>query len=78
MVVHWLRTKDSKVYYKLIVNMLGALITTIALVIIIVTKFLDGAWIIIFVAPALALLMYRIKRHYVKIECQIKTPISIN
>lgn len=54
MVVYWLRQENRKVRYKLIINALGALVTAIALFIIIITKFVEGAWIIILLAPTLA------------------------
>ena len=67
MVVHWLRKKDSKVRIALVYNALGAVVTGIALVVIIVAKFIEGAWITIIVAPPLVLLLLQIKRHYRKI-----------
>lgn len=78
MVVYWLRQENRKVRYKLVVNALGALITAIALIIIIITKFLEGAWLIVFLAPALAFLMHHIKRHYDKIAREIEVPIKLD
>lgn len=78
MVVYWLRKENRQFRYKLVINALGAGITAIALVIIIITKFIEGAWIIVFLAPALAFLMHRIKRHYEKIAHEIENPIKIN
>ncbi|MGM9452185.1 APC family permease [Legionella bozemanae] len=78
MVVHWLRKENRHVRYKLVINALGALITAIALFIIIITKFIEGAWIIIVLAPSLAFLMHRIKRHYNKIAREIENPIKIH
>lgn len=78
MVVYWLRQGNKKISYKLVINALGALITAIALLIIIITKFLEGAWSIIVLAPTLAFLMHRIKLHYKKIAHEIKNPIKIN
>ncbi|AWN73743.1 APC family permease [Legionella anisa] len=78
MVVHWLRKENRQVRYKLVINALGALITAIALFIIIITKFIEGAWIIVVLAPTLAFLMYHIKRHYNKIAREIENPIKIH
>jgi amino acid transporter len=78
MVVHWLKNDNRKVRYKLIVNALGAVVTAIALIIIIITKFIEGAWIIVLLAPTLAFLMHRIKRHYNRIEREIEVPIKID
>ncbi|MCW8398271.1 APC family permease [Legionella sp. PATHC038] len=78
MVVYWLRQENRRVRYKLIINALGAVVTAIALFIIILTKFLQGAWIIVILAPVLALLMHRIKHHYERIAHEIENPIKIN
>jgi amino acid transporter len=66
MVVHWLR-KKGRVRIALIYNALGAVVTGTALVVIIVAKFIEGAWMTIIVAPPLVLLLLQIRRHYQKI-----------
>ncbi len=72
MVVHWLRKKDDqKAKIKLFFNGLGAVTTGIALIIIIAEKFIDGAWIIVIVAPLLALLFSKIQKHYAKLSQEI-------
>lgn len=78
MVKYWLRKENQQFRYKLIVNAVGAAVTAIALIIIIMTKFVEGAWIIIVLAPTLAFLMHRIKRHYRKIAQEIENPIKID
>ncbi len=67
MVMHWLRKTGSRVRIALVFNALGAVATGIALVVIIVAKFVEGAWMTIIVAPPLVLLFLRIRRHYKKI-----------
>ncbi|SPF38224.1 conserved membrane hypothetical protein [Syntrophobacter sp. SbD1] len=67
MVVHWLRKKRGGVRIALVYNAVGVVVTGIALVVIIVAKFIEGAWMTIIVAPLLFLLLLRIKRHYKKI-----------
>lgn len=78
MIVHWKRMNDAKVHFKLVVNALGAVVTAIALVIIILTKFIEGAWIIVLIAPSLAYLMSRIRRHYLIIANEIEVPIKFS
>ncbi len=67
MVVHWLRKTGNRIRIALVFNALGAVVTGIALVVIIVAKFIEGAWMTIIVAPPLVLLLLQIKRHYQKI-----------
>jgi hypothetical protein len=53
--------------WKLIINGLGALTTAIVTLIFAVTKFADGAWIIVLLLPAIVSSFYAIHRHYVSL-----------
>ena len=77
MVIHWLRIGDRNAYIKLIFNALGAVTTAIALIIIIATKFLDGAWIIILIAPILAWLLTKTEKHYLNTDFEIEEPLEL-
>jgi len=66
MVLHWWRKKGRGFRTKLAFNALGATTTAAALVIIVVAKFLDGAWMTVIFIPALTLLLLAIHRHYQK------------
>ena len=52
MVRHWLRKRGPRYRTKLFYNALGAVTTAIVLVIIILAKFKEGAWITVIVAPS--------------------------
>ncbi len=62
MVRHWLRKRGPRYRTKLFYNALGAVTTAIVLVIIILAKFKEGAWITVIVAPSLVLLLRRINQ----------------
>lgn len=70
MVVHWRRLGARKHWLPLTINAVGATTTAIALVIITVAKFHDGAWITVVIIPSLLLLFYSVKRHYIKVDAQ--------
>ena len=55
---------DPRWQLKMIVNATGALITAVVTVIFALTKFHDGAWVVILVIPALVAVFYAIHRHY--------------
>jgi amino acid transporter len=74
MLVHWFRLKSKGWQYKAAVNGLGALTTFIAVIIVAVTKFISGAWIVIIVVPLIVMLMYKIKQHYRSIAQQLDIP----
>src|SRR5262249_36207552 len=62
---HWRRS--------IIINGLGAIATSIVLVVLIITKFIHGAWIVIFLIPLLVLLFRAVHHHYVEVARQLTT-----
>ncbi|MBV8224621.1 MAG: APC family permease, partial [Verrucomicrobia bacterium] len=79
MVAHWLRSKSSHAYLSAAVNGIGAVATAVTLVIVIATKFAEGAWLVVIVLPLLFILMLVIRRHYLKIarEIAVSGPIRL-
>jgi amino acid transporter len=63
MVAHWRRSRQRGRRPKMIVNAVGALATTAALSIVMVSKFSHGAWITALVIPGCVILFRRLK-HY--------------
>ncbi|MEN6327335.1 MAG: APC family permease, partial [Syntrophomonas sp.] len=74
MLIHWFRLKSEGWQYKALVNGLGALTTLLAVIIVGVTKFTSGAWIVIVVVPLIIMLMYKIKQHYLSVAKQLDIP----
>jgi hypothetical protein len=72
MLVRWIRKKGKKWFFKALLNGFGALVTFIVVIIIAITKFSEGAYIVIFLIPLLVLLMLRIRRHYFAVGKQLK------
>ncbi|MFH2101821.1 MAG: APC family permease [Chloroflexota bacterium] len=64
MVVHWLKERGRFWMGKAFVNGLGALTTLTALLVIVVSKFLEGAWIVVVLVPILVLVFQAIYNHY--------------
>jgi amino acid transporter len=58
---------------SLAINAVGALATFIVLCVFIATKFIHGAWIVVFVIPLLVLLFRAIHKHYVMVAKQLST-----
>jgi len=59
---------DPQWRFKQAINALGALITTAVIVVLAVTKFAQGAWIVIILIPTLVLIFFRIHRHYQEVR----------
>jgi amino acid transporter len=73
MVIHWLR-RPSEGNVSLVINAIGAITTGVALVIIIVAKFAQGAWITILIVPGLVAIFSGIHRHYRRVSEEIYPP----
>jgi amino acid transporter len=82
MVVHWTRelrrTVERTVRRRMVrsrsINGVGTVFTGLVLVVVLITKFTHGAWIVVVAMPALFLLMTRIRRHYDGIDEQLRPP----
>ncbi len=71
MVLHWQREKGSNWLLKSLVNGLGALVTGVMVVIILVSKFTDGAWLTLLFIPGLVWSFYQVKNHYRQVAEQL-------
>jgi hypothetical protein len=79
MVRHWnrqLRSLDDpvarrRVQRSRLINFIGGSLTTVVLVIVVVTKFMGGAWIVIASMPVIFVLMRSINRHYSNVARQL-------
>ncbi len=73
MVNHWWqqRKKTASWFPKAAINGFGAVTTLATLLIIVVSKFVDGAWITVLVIPILLIFFHRIRRHYIAVGKQL-------
>lgn len=80
MVAHWKRTGGAHARYSILINALGATATAVTVIIVIVSKFVEGAWITLLVIPVLIHLMYGVRRHYDRAtqELASRSPLSID
>jgi len=64
MVLHWVREGGPGWRRRAVVNGIGAVVTGVVLVVVAVTKFVLGAWIVCVVIPLLVLAFRTVRRHY--------------
>jgi amino acid transporter len=66
MVIHWWRDRKNNLKWlpKAAINGVGALATFATLLIIVVSKFLDGAWITVLLIPSIVVFFQRVQLHY--------------
>ena len=85
MVRHWQRElggqpglKRAAIRRSQAINATGATITGIVLIIVLITKFTHGAWIVTIAMPLLFLTMRGIRRHYDRVAAEIApTPAGV-
>ncbi|HEU0179791.1 MAG TPA: APC family permease [Blastocatellia bacterium] len=56
---------------SIVINGVGALATALVMVVLILTKFVHGAWIVVVVTPLLVLMFRAIHRHYLSVADQL-------
>ncbi len=71
MVAHWLRTRESGWWWAAAMNGTGAVVTAVVLGVVAWSKFMHGAWIVLFAIPLIISFMLSIKRHYRRIASQL-------
>jgi len=71
MVVHWWRERGSGWVLKATVNGIGALATGVVVVVIGISKFVEGAWITVLLIPALVAGFLQVRAHYRAVAQQL-------
>ena len=71
MVVHWLRNRGKGWRLKATTNGVGALATGVTLIVVGVNKFVEGAWIIVFLIPILLFGFCKVYNHYQEVDKQL-------
>jgi amino acid transporter len=77
MVGHWLRKRGSAAGVSIFINGTGAVCTGIALAIIIIAKFIEGAWVTLIIVPGLVLLLQQINKHYRAISREVGRSVEL-
>jgi amino acid transporter len=64
MVTRWWKRREKGWRFGLAINGVGAATTAVITVIVVTTKFLSGAWVVVVLLPILIAVMIGIRRHY--------------
>jgi amino acid transporter len=71
LVVHWWRERPPRWRYRAIVNGTGAIVTGAATVIFLISKFTEGAWIVVVAVPLFIVLFKRINAYYGRVAVSL-------
>jgi amino acid transporter len=76
MVRHWHKQRGA--HGKALINAIGGTATGLTTVVVLVTKFVAGAWVTALLIPIMIVLMVMVKRHYTRVrrETKLDTPIN--
>lgn len=80
MVVHWWRSVQGQLHrvawWSLLINGLGAIATGIVTLVVIVTKFVHGAWLVSILFPTLITMMLVIQHHYRRVADELRIDLT--
>ena len=76
MVRRWLRLREPGWRRSAIVNGIGGVTTGLVLIVVSITKFANGAWLVIVAMPLLVLMMTRIHRHYADVRLELLEDVT--
>ena len=77
MVGHWRRVGGKGATRSMLINGLGALATGITVIVVLVAKFVEGAWITVLLIPGLLLAMGLVRRHYHAVFLEVRSPTPL-
>jgi amino acid transporter len=77
MVMHWRKKRGPHWLKSALVNGLGALVTGITVVVVLVAKFAEGAWITLLFIPLTIVFFMEVRRHYhsIKMRTACRLPV---
>jgi amino acid transporter len=74
MVIHHLRLREPRWKLSLVINAVGAFTTGLIAVIVVVSKFTQGAWIPAVLIPVMVTIFYSIGKHYHRVKRSLAVP----
>jgi amino acid transporter len=72
MVIHWRRLRTSGWRRRAAMNGFGALLTGVVTIVVIATKFVHGAYIVVIAVPVLVTFFYVVRRHYTSVATALE------
>src|SRR5215469_3724303 len=69
MVMHWRRQGGSP--FRMFANGVGAVATGITVIVVLLAKFTEGAWITALLIVVMIVFMHMVKRHYLRVEREV-------
>ena len=71
LVRRWWRMRERGWRIRIAVNGLGTVVTAVVAVVVAVTKFALGAWMVLAILPVIVFLMWQVNTHYRRVEAEL-------
>jgi hypothetical protein len=78
MVAHWLRIGGAHAGRNVAINGLGAIATGVTVVVVLIAKFAEGAWVMALLIPLLLVTFGAVRKHYRAVSTEIANPLPLN
>jgi hypothetical protein len=80
MVMHWRKNRGPHWLKSALVNGVGGFVTGVTVIVVLVAKFAEGAWITVIFIPLLIFLFRLVRRHYhmVSVATSCATPVALD
>jgi len=79
MVAHWKRERGSGAAQSILINGLGAVVTGMTALVVLIAKFTQGAWVSVLLIVAMLSAMIGVRRHYTRVaeETRSSSPLAV-
>lgn len=71
MLAHWVKLKTPGWQHKAVINALGTVVCAVVCLVIAITRFTEGAWVVVILIPLLVYVMKSIKKHYATVSADL-------
>lgn len=78
MVAHWRKDGGSHAAKSIVINGAGAICTAVTLAVVLVSKFTQGAWVMILLIPALLILFVSVRAHYRRVAREVASAAPLD
>jgi hypothetical protein len=78
MVAHWRKVGGPHAGKSMVINAAGAVCTAVTLGVVLVSKFADGAWVMVLLMPALLVLFLGVRAHYRAVTCEVASAAPLD
>jgi amino acid transporter len=76
LVLKWLRERSKGWQRKTVINSLGAILTFCVAIIFSITKFTEGAWIVVILTPVMLWMITKVHRHYEDVAKELRIELD--